>query len=130
MKGYLGYLQFISNDKNLQYPENIERTVQGRWDTYYPNDGSRPKRIFKGAEVGTISFDMHLHQAYNNERISDILDKITTWVNEGYAQELVIGSKPFGWNKWIIKKAVLKYQAITADGEIYYAVVNVTLEEY
>lgn len=130
MQGYLGYLQFTSNDKKLQNPENIERTVQGRWETFYPNDGSRPKRIFRGAEVGTISFDMHLHQAYNNEKIGDILDKITNWVNTGYAQELVIGSKPFGWNKWIIKKATLKYQGVAPDGTIYCAVVSVTLEEY
>ncbi|MGN0162454.1 MAG: phage tail protein [Candidatus Ornithomonoglobus sp.] len=130
MYGYLGYLQFTTHDKCVQAPENLERTVQGRWETVYPNDGSRPRRIFRGADVGGFTFDMHLHQFYNEERISDILDQITNWVNTGYAQELVIGSKPFGYNKWIIKKAVLKYQGLTATGEIYYAVISVTLEEY
>lgn len=130
MYGYLGYLQFTTHDRCLQAPQNIERTATGRWDTYYPNDGSRPRRVFRGAEVGTITFDMHLHQSYNEERITDILDEIINWVNIGYAQELVIGTKPFGHNKWIIKKAVQKYTGITPQGEIYYAVVTVTLEEY
>lgn len=130
MYGYLGELQFETTDRRLQAPENIERTVTGRWETYYPNDGSRPRRIFRGADTGGFSFDMHLHQSYNDKKISDILDTITQWVNTGYAQDLVIGTKVFGYNKWIIKKATLKYKGITADGDIYYAVVTLDLEEY
>lgn len=130
MYGYLGELQFETTDRRLQAPENIERTVTGRWETYYPNDGSRPLRIFRGADTGGFSFDMHLHQSYNDKKISDILDTITQWVNTGYAQDLVIGTKVFGYNKWIIKKATLKYTGITADGDIYYAVVTLDLEEY
>ena len=130
MFGYLGELQFAVSERQIQSPENIERTVTGRWETYYPNDGSRPRRVFRGADTGVFSFDMHLHQSYNDKKIQDILDTITQWVNTGYAQNLVIGTKVFGWNQWIIKKATIKYQGITPDGDIYYAVVSLELEEY
>lgn len=130
MYGYLGELQFTTHDKCIQAPQNIEREASGRWETYYPNDGSRPRRVFRGAEVGKFTFDMHLHQSYNEERIIDILDNIVQWVNTGYAQSLIIGNKPFGFNKWIIKKATQKYTGITPQGDIYYAVITLTLEEY
>ncbi|NDO20201.1 hypothetical protein FMM68_11140 [Lachnospiraceae bacterium MD329] len=129
MIGYWGYLQFETNDDWLQYPEKIERTVKGRWKTVYPADGGRPRRIFQGADVGTITFTMHLDQRFNSN-IRDLLAQITIWVNTGYAQELVIGTKPFGWNKWVCVKAVEKFRDVLHHGVIMAADVEVTLEEY
>lgn len=129
MIGYWGYLQFETNDDWIQYPSNFQRTVKGRWKTVYPADGGRPRRIFQGADVGSITFDMYLDQRFNGD-VRHLLDQFTIWVNEGLAQELVIGTKPMGWNMWICTKAVLKRQEILHNGVIASAVVEVTLEEY
>lgn len=129
MIGYWGYLEFETNDTFIQYPENIERTVKGRWKTVYPADGGRPRRIFQGADVGQITFTMYFDQRFTGD-IRVWLDQITIWVNEGYAQELVIGTKPLGHNKWVCTKAVEKFREVLHYGVIASAAVEVTLEEY
>lgn len=129
MIGYWGYLQFETNDDWIQYPSKFQRTVKGRWETVYPADRGRPRRIFRGADVGSITFTMHLDQRFNGN-VRHLLDEFTVWVNEGIAQELVIGTKPMGWNMWVCTKAVLKEQEILHNGVIVSADVEVTLEEY
>lgn len=123
-------MQFTVNETNIQYPENLTRTATGRWETIYPANGGRPRRVFKGADVGEITFDMHLNQFQNDDNIRDILSEIVNWVNIGYAQELVIGTKAYGFNKWICKKAVEKFKEVDGKGIIINATVTVTLEEY
>lgn len=129
MIGYWGYLQFEVNDDWMQYPNNITRTATGRWGTYYPADGSRAKREFKGPDVGKITFEMHLDQRFNSD-IREILANFTIWVNTGYAGELVIGTRPYGYNKWVCTKAVTKFTEVIYNGIIVKATVEVTLEEY
>lgn len=120
---------FETNDDWLQYPENIVRTAKGRWKTVYPADGGRPRRIFQGADVGTVTFTMYLDQRFTSD-VRTMLDMFTEWVNNGVAQELVIGTKPVGWNKWVCTQAVEKWREVLHGGVVESAVVEVTLEEY
>ncbi len=129
MIGYWGYLQFEVNDDWMQYPSEIQRTAEGRYDTVYPsNTKDRPTQIFKGADAGTLTFTMHLDQRFNSN-IRDLLAEIVTWVNEGVAGELVIGTKVYGHNKWICTKAVEKFTEVIHNGIITHAVVEMTLKE-
>lgn len=129
MIGYWGYLMFEVNDDWMQYPSNVERTAEARYDTYYPiNTAERPKRIFKGAELGTITFTMHLDRRFNKD-LSVLLSEMVTWVNDGIAGELVIGTKPYGFNKWVCTKMVQKITELLHNGIIAAADVEVTLEE-
>jgi hypothetical protein len=128
--GYWGYLQFEVNDNWIQYPTDIERTVAGRYEKYYPaNTEDRPKSVFLGAEVGTVTFTMLLDQRFNSN-IRDLLADIARWVNEGYAAELVIGTKVYGHNKWVCTKAVEKFTEVLHNGIITRAEIEMTLEEY
>ena len=72
---------------------------------------------------------MYLDQRFNSN-IRDLLAQFTIWVNEGIAQELVIGTKPLGFNKWVCVKAVEKFREVLHNGVIASAAVEVTLEEY
>lgn len=130
MIGYWGNLQFEVNSDWMQYPANIERTVSARYKTNYPaNSTDLPVRQFLGPDVGVMTFDMYLDQRFNSN-LRELLDKFTTWVNEGVAGELVIGTKVYGHNKWVCTKAVEKLREVIHGGVIVRAVVNVTLEEY
>lgn len=129
MIGYWGYLQFEVNDDWWQYPSNIERTAKARYETYYPaNTGIRPKRIFRGADWGTFTFTMHLDQRFNSN-IRDLLSEFVIWVNTGVAGELVIGTKPYGFNKWVCTQCKEKFVDVLHNGIIASADVEVTLEE-
>lgn len=128
MIGYWGYLQFEVNDDWMQYPANFQRTAQARTHTFYTNS-QRPKTQFLGADLGTVTFTMHLDQRFNSD-IRTLLDEFVIWTNEGLAGELVIGTKPMGFDKWICKKAVIKNTDILHHGIIFSADVEVTLEEY
>ena len=128
MIGYWGYLQFETNDDWLQYPSNIERTVKGRYATFYPGDGSRAKRQFKGAETGTLTFTMYLDQRFNSN-LRDLLAEMADWVNTGVAGELVIGNRSYGYNMWVCTKMVEKFKEVIHGGIITRAEVEVTLDE-
>ncbi len=128
MIGYWGYLQFETNSDWLQYPANFERTASGRWVTYYPGSGGRPVRQFLGADVGEITFTMHLDARFNSD-IRHLLDEFVIWTNTGYAGELVIGDKPMGFNKWSLEKCREVNVDILHKGVILSADVEVTLKE-
>ena len=129
MIGYYGYLQFEVNDDWWQYPANMERTAEARYDKYYPaNPHSRPKQQFLGAEAGKFTFTMYLDQRFNSN-IRDLLAEMVSWVNSGYAAELVIGTRPYGYNLWAMKKIVEKFTEVIHNGIIVRAAVEVTLEE-
>lgn len=107
----------------------MERTAEARYDKYYPsNPQSRPKQQFLGAEAGKFTFTMYLDQRFNGN-IRDLLAEMVTWVNSGYAAELVIGTRPYGYNLWAMKKVVEKFTEVIHDGIIVRAGVEVTLEE-
>lgn len=129
MIGYWGYLQFEVNDDWWQYPANMERTAAARYEKYYPaNSTDRPIQIFKGAELGKFTFTMHFDQRFTSN-VRDMLAKFVEWVNDGVAGELVIGTKIYGFNKWVCTKAVEKFTEVIHGGIITQADVEVTLEE-
>ena len=129
MIGYWGYLNFEVNDDWWQYPADIERIAKGRYETFYPaNSKDRPKKIFKGADTGVITFTMYLDQRFNSN-IRDLLSEFVVWVNEGHAGELVIGTKSYGFNKWVCTKVVQKFTEVIHGGIITRAALDVTLEE-
>lgn len=113
----------------MQYPSNLKRTATARYDTYYPaNSKDRPKLVFNGPDVGEMSFTMIFDQRFNSN-IRDILSEFVIWVNEGWAGELVIGTKAYGHNKWVCTKAVITFVEVLVNGVIWQAKVDVTLKE-
>lgn len=121
---------FEVNDDWWQYPANMERTAEARYDTYYPaNTDDRPIQIFKGADIGTFTFTMYLDQRFTSN-VRDMLAKFVEWVNMGVADELVIGTKVYGFNKWVCTKAVEEFTEVIHGGVITRAAVKVTLKEY
>ena len=126
MIGYWGYLQFETNDDWLQYPSDIERTVKGRYATFYPGDGSRAKRQFKGAETGTLTFTMYLDQRFNSN-LRDLLAEMADWVNTGVAGELVIGNRSYGYNMWVCTKMVeISTHTLRGERDSTYCICEVT----
>ena len=129
MIGYWGYLMFEVNDDWWQFPENIERTAEARYDTYYPaNSSDRPKRTFLGPDVGKFTFDMYLDYRFTSN-VKDMLALFVEWVNTGVTGELVIGTKVYGFNQWCCTKVIETDWEVVQPGVITRARVRVTLEE-
>ena len=131
MIGYWGYLNFLVNHNWMQCPANIKRTAAARFDKSYPaNTEDRPRLTFMGAEVGQFTFTMHLDQRfYAGGNIRDLLAEIVKWVNEGYAGELVIGTRSYGHNKWVCTKLSETFNEVIHDGILVAADIEITLEE-
>nr|DAW23793.1 MAG TPA: hypothetical protein [Caudoviricetes sp.] len=127
MIGYWGYLEFEVNDDWWQYPTNIIRTAAGRWSTHNVI-GQRPVSEFQGAEEGTFTFTMHFDQRFTDD-VRHRLDELVTWVNEGYAAELVIGTKPMGFDKWKIVDVKETITDLLPGGLIFAADAEVKLVE-
>ncbi|MDO5397464.1 MAG: phage tail protein [bacterium] len=129
MIGYWGRILFEVNSDWIQYPTNVTRTAEGRWETHYPlNPEKRPKRYFLGSETGQLTFDMHFDKRFTSD-VNEMVDLIVSFVNGGYEAPLVIGDKVFGYDKWCCTKAVVKYTEILHHGIMFSADVEVTLEE-
>ena len=75
-----------------------------------------------------MTFTMYLDQRYNSN-IRDLLANLVTWVNDGVAGELVIGTKVYGFNMWVCTKLVEKFTEVIHHGIIVRAEIEVTLEE-
>lgn len=130
MIGYWGYLEFEVNDDWMQYPSDLTREASGRYETRYPaNTADRPIREFLGPEVGKMQFTMYLDQRFNSN-LRALLDEFVTWVNTGWAADLVIGTKVYGYDLWVMTSAKITYIDVLHGGVIARAAVDVTLEEY
>lgn len=129
MLGYWGYLMFEVNDDWWQFPENIERTAEARYDTYYPaNTEDRPRKQFLGPDSGKFTFDMYIDNRFTSS-VKEMLSKFVEWCNTGVAGELVIGTKVYGFNKWVCTRVVEKDIELVQPGVLTRARVQVTLEE-
>ena len=52
------------------------------------------------------------------------------WSKLAEVNELIIGKKVVGKNKWVITKTSQEWNVILRGGELYRATLNVSLQEY
>ncbi|WP_313343809.1 phage tail protein [Lacrimispora sp.] len=128
MIGLLGSLRFRVNDNKVFTFSNMKREVSASWNTM-ERIGQKPISEFSGPNLQTISLDITLDASLGvrPRQMLEILERMT---ESGQANELVIGRKMVGKNKWVITKCSQAWDVILRGGELYRANVSLSLQEY
>lgn len=128
MVGLLGGLRFkVSRNQVLTF-KNFKREVSATWNSI-DRIGMKPLTEFGGADLQKISFDVTLDASLGVRPIK-LIKIIDRMIEAGEVNELVIGKKRVGKNKWAITKVTQSWDVILRGGELYKATMNLSLQEY
>ncbi|MBE6012078.1 MAG: phage tail protein [Lachnospiraceae bacterium] len=88
-----------------------------------------PLLEFTGAEIETMSFSMYFSVFLGINPLEEVT-KVLKAVRNGNVNRLVIGTKAYGKNKWVMPKAAIDLERYDNKGNLLVAKVNVTLQSY
>lgn len=117
----------VSSDKVLTF-QKMTQTVSGRWTTHTPI-GGKPVSEFLGAGQRKITLPISL-SVNHGVKPRTVIEKIEKAVENGTPNQLVIGGKKIGSNKWVITSMSETWDKIIMDGVLVSAQLSLTLEEY
>lgn len=119
---------FTVSEEQLLTFSNMTREIGSRWTTH-PAIKKREKTEFLGPELAKISMDITLDYSLGvNPR--NMISKIEKIVNDGTVENLIIGGKKIGANKYRITNITENWDTIVHGGVLYRATVALTFEEY
>lgn len=119
---------FTVSEKQLFTFANMTREIGSRWATH-PAIKKREKTEFLGPDIAKISMDITLDYSLGVKPRS-MISKIEKIVNDGTAENLIIGGKKIGANKYRITNISENWDTIVHGGVLYRATVALTFEEY
>ncbi len=128
MIGLLGSLRFRVNRKQVLTFNNFKRDVSATWNTI-DRIGMKPLTEFGGAQLQMVTLEITL-DASLGDKPSKLISAIVNMIETGEVNELIIGKKVVGKNKWVITKTSQEWNVILRGGELYRATLNVSLQEY
>lgn len=88
-----------------------------------------PLLEFTGTEVETFSFTMYFSAFLGVNPIKEVA-KLLQAMRRGEVHGLVIGTKGYGTNKWVITKLSNALKQYDSKGNLLVASVNVTMQSY
>lgn len=121
-------LVFKTNDKSILTFNEFKQTVSARW-AKHEQIGKKPKSEFLGADLREVSFAIELN-AMLGVKPRKQLEKIEKAIENGTVENLVIGGKKVGKNKWKITNMSESWNCIMSKGELVQASCQITMEEY
>lgn len=128
MIGSLGDIVFTVSMEQVRTFDELTRSAQGRW-AKQDRPLQKPLSEFLGPDLDTISFQMRFDAGMGvNPRTE--MDKVLDKCRSGVAETLIIGKKPLGMFKWVVKSAEQSYQTVDNAGNVLKGTVSVSLEEY
>jgi phage protein U len=89
----------------------------------------KPKTEFLGPDLDTITFSVKLNGSFGVKPRAE-MEKWALLARNGTAETFVVGGKPLGSDKWIVKSVSQAWDTIFNGGELYSGNIDVTLEEY
>lgn len=129
MIGYFGKdMIFETSDDRILTFTDFKRDAASRWASHEVI-GKKPTTEFIGPGLDTVSFTVNLN-GNNGVKPRDEMDKWQIKARDGGAETLVIGDKPLGADKWIVKSVSQAWGVIFNRGELFSGKVDITLEEY
>lgn len=131
--GYLGkgaedgILFQVSADR-LETLDNFSWSGSARYATHQRHS-THALTEFTGLDPDKISFDMQLLAELGVDPMAEL---VTLWdyLRQGDALQLVLGNHGYGKYRWVIDSLKIKGQYFDAAGDLYCAVVSVSLLEY
>lgn len=129
MIGYFGKdIIFETSDQRILTLAGLTRDIASRWGSH-ELIGVKPKTEFIGPGLDTINFTVDLN-GNNGVRPRTEMDLWLEKARSGIAETFVIGGKPLGVDKWIVKSVSQAWGTIFNRGELFSCKVDVTVEEY
>jgi phage protein U len=128
MIGYFGERIFETSDKKLLTFKDFTRETASRFATHELIN-RKPITEFVGPNLQTVTFSIVLN-ASHGVHPRDEIDAWNEMAEKGQAEALVIGGKPLGADRWIVKSLSEAWNLVWNRGELYSAELEVTLEEY
>lgn len=128
MIGSYGDIVFETSDKRILTFSDFKYTAASRWEKH-DNMNAKPTSEFIGPDLDQITFTVILNGNYGvkpRQEMEIWLEKVT----KGTADVLVIGTKPLGQDKWVVKQVSNAWDTIFNKGELFSGKIDVTLEEY
>lgn len=119
---------FKTNDKSILTFNEFKQTVSARW-AKHDRIGKKPKSEFLGADLREASFVIELN-AMLGVKPRKQLEKIEKAIENGTVENLVIGGKKVGKNKWKITNMSESWNYVMSKGELVKASGQITMEEY
>ncbi len=89
----------------------------------------KPISQYTGQELDKISFKIELKSSFGIKP-RDEMDKLIKLQRDGEVLTLVIGNKPFGVFRWVIKDLNMTWKQIDNKGLLTSSTVELSLEEY
>jgi hypothetical protein len=129
MIGYFGKdIIFETSDQRILTFSDLTRETASRWG---PHEliGIKPKTEYIGPGLDTISFTVDLN-GNNGVKPRTEMDLWLAKARDGVAETFVIGDKPLGEDKWIVKSVSQAWNTVFNRGELFSGKLDVTLEEY
>ena len=121
-------LIFRVDDRKVLTFKNMKREITGNWASA-DRMAEKPLPYFQGPALQTITLEITLDAVLGVEP-RKLLKRIEKLVEQGQAENLVIGRKKVGKHKWVITKSSEAWDIILQKGELLKATVNLTMQEY
>lgn len=128
MVGILGGLRFRVSDNRVLTFQNFKMEVSASWNTV-ERIGMKPLTEYGGPNLRAASFDVVL-DASLGVKPKKLLTTIERMVESGEVNDLIVGKKRIGKNKWAVTKCSESWDVILRGGELYRAKVSLSLQEY
>lgn len=126
--GSLGDIIFVVSEDIIKTLKEFEWGGSARIATHERHLDNALQE-FTGIDPDTFSFSFTLSQYLGADPMSDIA-KIFTYERTGKPVSLVIGTRPYGKYKWLIKSHKAKGKMFDGKGNMVSADVTVSLTEY
>lgn len=131
--GYLGTsaeegIIFEVSSEKIETPDNMVWSGSSRYATHQRHN-THALTEFTGMDPDKISFDITFFAETGVDPLPENV-KLWKYMREGIALQLLIGDKPYGKYRWVIKDIKIKMKYFDVHGNQYCTQVSVNLLEY
>ncbi len=126
--GALGDISFYVSDKTALTINNLVWGGSARHATHQRH-GYHAMTEFTGLDADSISFDIIASKDLGVDPL-EIISKVFEYERAGKTLPFVLGNKPYGKYRWVIKKHAIKTRHFDKDGNTTFCVISVDLQEY
>lgn len=128
MIGYFGKIIFETSDRRILNFDGLKLDVSGRYASHEVI-GRKPVTEYLGPGLITLSFTVNLNGSFGVKPRGE-MERWLAMAEKGIAELLVIGGRPLGSDRWVVKAVSESWNTVFRGGELFSGKIDVTLEEY
>lgn len=126
--GYLGDIQFNVSSKQVLTFKDLNHSSSAKFHDH-EIIGQKPLSEFLGCDLDKITMSIELNSSLGIN-IKSQIEKITKYEQAGTPLDFVLGSEPFGQDKWVIESTGRAYDIIYSNGACTSLKIDLNLREY